>query len=199
MLAMGGCTAIQSLDAASRQLDTYELSSVSPVTSAAGVRGGPTLFVATPVSSGAIASDRIVVKPDPFQVTFLPDARWVDPAGVHLQLLLTRSLSGLTRYGLVTASSSAPFPDFTLMTDVEDFQVELASNDQEPTIRVVVRVQAALVQESNGRVVARRTFQAIVAAADTRASGIVPAFDAATASVQRELVTWLSTITPIAS
>ena len=55
---------------------------------ARGARSGSRiLFVAEPTAPGAIASDRIVMKPNPLQVTLLGDGRWVEAAPAHIRNL----------------------------------------------------------------------------------------------------------------
>lgn len=189
LLALGGCGTISSLDSASRSLDTYELTAVEAAGPAAR-SGGPTLAIVSPTASGAIASDRIVIKPDALQVAFLGDGRWVDPAPVLIQQLLSRSLASTGRFGLVTTSSSGPLPDHTLVADIEAFQAEIAPEGAPAPVRVVVRLSLTVLSESDGRVAARRRFEAEAWASDDNAAAIVPAFDTATERVLREVVAW---------
>jgi cholesterol transport system auxiliary component len=196
LLGLGGCGTLSSLDSASRQLDTYELSALDVSGNPSGGAGGATLYVGEPVTSGAIASNRIVIKPDRYRVAFLPDGRWVDPAPVHLQQLLTRSISQMNRFALVTASTSGPLPDYSLLTFLEAFQVEIAGEGAPAPLRVVVELQAALARESDGQIVARQRFTEEAYLQDDLAAAVVPAFDAATRSVLRDLVSWLATLSP---
>ena len=91
LVAFSGCTTFASLNSAARNLDAYEL---RPLPSQGPIRvGGRMVFVAEPSVSGALGSERIVVKPDALQVAFLPDGRWVEPTSVHIRNLLARSLA----------------------------------------------------------------------------------------------------------
>jgi cholesterol transport system auxiliary component len=196
VLGASGCGTLASLDSASQQLDTYELHSVETAGASPGRGEGPTLYVSEPVTSGAIASDRIVIKPDPYRVAFLPDGRWVDPAPVHVQQLITRSISQIGGFALVSASTSGPLPDYSLLTFLEAFQAEIAGEGAPAPVRVVVELEAALARESDGRIVARRQFTAETYAQEDQAKALVPAFDVASRSVLRELVSWLSAVSP---
>jgi cholesterol transport system auxiliary component len=191
-LVLGACSTLSSLDSAARNLDTYELRAVAPETPERSGTG-PTLIVAEPGASGAVASDRVVVKPDPLRVAFLPDARWVDPAPVHLQQLLARSISDTGRFGLVTVDPTVPLPDYTLVTDIEAFQAAIAPVAGQP-VRVEVALRAAVIRETDGRVVSRRSFAARAAAGSDDARAVLPAFDAATSSVLRQVVSWMAGI-----
>lgn len=185
---LSGCGTLSSLDQASRALDTYELTPVS----AAGADlspAGRTIFVDTPSSSGALATDRIVVKPGPRAITFLPDARWVDPAPLHLQQLVTRSLTNSGRLGFVTTRAVGPLADYTLITDLEAFQAEIGAEGAPPaTVRV--RLTASLLRDADGRLAASRRFEQRVAVPSRESADIVAAFDAATTGVLRELTSW---------
>ena len=91
-------------------------------------RSSRILFVAEPTVPGAIGSDRIVMKPSPIQVTLLGDGRWVEPAPAHIRNLLARSLANTGPVRLRELGDTVgPLPDFTLMTDVERFEAELAA------------------------------------------------------------------------
>ena len=108
LVAFSGCTTFASLNSAARNLDAYELRPLPPQ---GPIRvGGQMVFVAEPSVSGALGSERIVVKPDALQVAFLPDGRWVEPTSVHIRNLLARSLANSGRLGLVSTSTVGPLP-----------------------------------------------------------------------------------------
>lgn len=193
MLAgLAGCSTIASLETASRNVQTFELSPVEAATQTSS-NSGPIVVVATPVASGAIASDGIVIKPDRLRVAYLPDGRWVDPAPQHIQQLLTRSLSGATQLGLVTADASVPLPDYTLVTDIEAFQAEIEPNNRN-AVRVSVRLNMAVISEREGRVAARRNFSAEAVTNGLEPETVVTAFDAATTRVLRDVAAWVLTL-----
>ncbi len=195
-LALGGCGTIASLDSAARRFDTYELNAIEVARAGGGGTGGATIYIAEPVASGAIASDRIVIKPDPHRVELLPDGRWVDPAGIHVQQIIARSLSRTNRFGLVTGGTSGPMPDYTLLTDLEAFQIERLPEGSPTPLRVVIRLQATLASDVGGGILARRRFAAEAPVAHGGASSVVPAFDAAMAAILQDLVSWVAAASP---
>ena len=71
-----GCAAVSSLSGASQPLDAYAL---TPLARPRWSRGSRHVVVETPSASGAIATDRILIKPDRLQAAYLPGARWVTP------------------------------------------------------------------------------------------------------------------------
>ena len=120
---------------------------------------------------------------------YLPDARWVDALPTHFQNLLVRSISNTGGIAFVTSDVTAPLPDFVVMTEILDFQAELAANSDLPA-RVRVRVKLTLVRDSDRRILASRTFEASQTAADTDTPTLILAFDTATRQVLSEAALW---------
>ena len=123
ILGAPGCTTVSSLNSAARNLDTYELSPLPPQPGARA--GSRLLFVAEATAPGAIGSDRIVIKPNPLQVTLLGDGRWVEAAPTHIRNVIARSFANTGRFAFVTTAAVGPLPDFTLLTDVDGFEAQI--------------------------------------------------------------------------
>src|SRR6056297_1352115 len=123
-LMLGGCAAITSISDATRPLDAYELRAPSDPP---GVQGSLQrhLVIETPVASGAIDTDRIMIRPGPFQTAYLPGVRWVDTAPVMMQTILVRSLSDTGALRFVGRRSLGGQADYMLMSELTDFQAEL--------------------------------------------------------------------------
>lgn len=189
---LSGCGTLASLDSASRPLATYELTPVSAAGASLSA-SGRTIFVDMPTASGALSTDRIVVKPSPLAVTFLPDARWVDPAPLHLQQLVTRSLTNSGRLGFVTTRAVGPLADFTLITDIEAFQAEIGPTGGAPAT-VQVRLTASLLRDSDGQLVSSRRFERRVGAQTETSPDIIAAFETATTGVLQDLSSWTVTV-----
>jgi cholesterol transport system auxiliary component len=191
LLTVAGCSTVSSLNSAARNLDTYALSPLPPQ---AGARSGSRiLFVAEPTVPGAIATDRIVMKPSPIQVTLLGDGRWVEGAPTHIRDLLTRSFANTGRFALVTSATVGPLPDYTLMSDVASFEAHLLPPGG-GAARVVVSMTLSVVRDADGRLVASRRFTRTADAPDTDALAIVSAFEAATGALLREAVPWATAV-----
>ncbi len=77
-----------------------------------------------------------------------------------------RSISNTGGVAFVTGDVTAPLPDFVVMTEILDFQAELAP-EPAPTAQVRVRVKLTLVRDSDRRILTTRTFEAVQAAAST--------------------------------
>jgi cholesterol transport system auxiliary component len=143
--------------------------------------------VARPTATGALTSDRIVIKPTPLQIEALPDARWVNEATEHVQLLLVRSIAGSGRFALVTSAGSGPSPDYELMTDLQAFQAEVTPEGA----RVVIQTTMTLLSGIDGSVLSSRSFSSSVPVPDVTAEPIVAAFDQAMTQQLGDVVAWL--------
>ncbi len=189
LAAMSGCSALSGLQSASTPLDTYELTPL-PTSTNAGSRGRYVLDVQVPTATGALTSDRIVIKPTPLQVQNMPKARWVNDATEHVQMLLVRSLAGTGRFALVTGDNAGPESDYVLLTDLQAFQAEVgAQSDPEATI--VIRTTMTLLRNVDRKVLSTRSFTSKVAVAETSTETVVVAFDEAMTNHLRETSNWV--------
>lgn len=186
--ALSACGTLSSLDTASRVLDTYELTPLTGSGSRAG--NGPVLYVVEPSGSAAFQSDRIVVKPSPMQVTFLPDARWVETTPLLFQRLLRQSLVNSGRFGFVSSDPAGPVSDYSVVSDILAFEVNVGSTDT-GAYSVSVQVGVSLVRDSDQRVLASRRFDSATPIADVEALTVVSGFEAANQAALREIADWI--------
>jgi cholesterol transport system auxiliary component len=185
----GGCAAVSALSGAATPLDAYAL---TPLPGAGGAaRGSRHIVVETPTASGAIATDRILVKPNPLQAAYLSGARWVDPAPVMVQTLLVQSLQASGAFRLVGRTSLGLFPDNTLLTEIRAFQAEPVSTDGE-AYRVRVALTFTLIRDADGAILASRNVERTAAAPSADPLALAAAFDAAMGAVLGEAVAWLT-------
>ncbi len=184
---LSGCGAISSLSKAGAELDAYTL---SPATGSGSAMGGSGhLIVELPSSAGALSTDRILIKPVPYQAQYLPDGRWTEPAPALVQTLLVMSFQNLGGFGLVGRTANGLNPDHTLITDLQDFQAEPLGPEQEGLV-VRISMMMTMIRESDRRIIASRRFTTteIVASDDTLA--VVGGFDRAVQRVLQEVVVW---------
>ena len=181
-----GCAAIRSLDFAASTLDAYEL---LPAEVPGGARIARSVAVEVSAASAAIATDRILVKPDALSVAYLPGARWIEPAPTHVQSLLIRSLADSGRTGFVGASATGSLPDYVLLSRIDAFQAEIVRG-AEPPVRVVVAMTLSVMNDIDGRIIASRRFERSVGAASDDASTVVSAFNVVMSGILREVTAW---------
>ncbi|MCC5983664.1 MAG: membrane integrity-associated transporter subunit PqiC [Rhodobacteraceae bacterium] len=186
-LALTGCGGLLGLGEATRPLDAYELRVPGDI-GRAPRSIARSLVIETPESTGGLATDRIMIRPNPLQAAYLPRARWTDEAPVMVRGLLVRAFEDTNALRHVGRRAlPGGISDFTLITDLTDFQAELRADD---TVQVRVRLTARLVRDDDGQVLATRVFQALAPAASDEALAIVEAFDSAMADVLRALAPW---------
>lgn len=187
-LALAGCTAISALEGASQPLEIYELR--TPQLPRAASRRNIEVVVAEPTASGALATERIMIRPAPLQAQYLPGVRWADTAPVMVQTLMVRSFTETDAFRSVGRGPIGTVADFTILSELTDFQAEPADDGSDAIIRV--RLVIRLVRESDAKVVATRVFAVSAQAASTDANTIAAAFDVATSRLLTDIVPWIA-------
>jgi cholesterol transport system auxiliary component len=190
---LGGCSAISALGDATTPLDAYDLA-LDPALGprASGGALARSLVVELPEVAGALDTDRILIRPNPLQAQYLPEARWTDPAPQLVQRLLVRNIedSGALRY--VGTRPLGAAGDFALISRLTDFQAEVGVVD---IVTIRLRLSARLVRETDASVIASRVFEATAVAPSTDPLTLVQAFNIAAAILIPQTSRWaLSTI-----
>ncbi len=187
-LALPGCAAVSSLSGAARPLDAYAL---TPLGGSGDARGSRHVVVEVPTTSGAIATNRILVKPNPLQAAYLPGAAWTDAAPEMIQTLLVQSMQASGAFRLVGRSSAGLFPDNTVLTEIRAFQAE-PGPPEGPAYVVRIVLTMTMLREADGALVASRSFAASAGAPSAAPLALAAAFDAAMGTVLREAVPWIA-------
>ncbi|WP_112322105.1 ABC-type transport auxiliary lipoprotein family protein [Oceanibium sediminis] len=187
ILAVPGCSAISSLNSASQPLEIYEIS--TPAIQPAATRRNIELIVEEPSASGALATERIMIRPAPLQAQYLPGVRWSDPAPVMLQTQMLRGLSATGALGSVGRRPVGTSGDYAVLSELTDFQAESTGDGDDVTIRV--RLMVRLVREQDAQVIATRTFEVTEAAASSDPGPIVEAFDRAAGRLLGDVMPWV--------
>lgn len=184
---LGGCGALGAITDASAPKDAYTLSAPGVETPVTG--GSGHLVVELPTSAGAVATDRIQIKPVAYQAQYLPDGAWAEPAPTLVQTLLVTSFQNIGGFRLVGRSGAGLMPDYTLMTELQEFHAEPAGATPTPlTIRISAMM--SLIRESDRRIVATRRFTATAQVVSDGTDSIVRGFDSAMQALLRDVVHW---------
>lgn len=184
---LSGCGAISSLSKAGAELDAYTLTPARSSGSPGGGNGH--LIVELPSTAGALATDRILIKPVPYQAQYLPDGRWSEPAPALLQTLLVASFQNLGGFGLVGRTANGLNPDYTLMTELQDFQVEPAGPERDQFV-IRISMMMTLIRESDRRIVSSRRFSSATTVGSDDTRTLVAAFDSAMQGMLQDIVVW---------
>lgn len=186
LLALGGCGAVSALNKAATPLDAYELRAPTDMPQA-GRSLNRALSIEPPTTSGALDTDRILVKPNPVQSLYLPDGRWASELPAMWQTMALRAFEDTGALSYVGRKPLGAMGDFALISEITDFQAELGDDD---TATIRLRLTARLVRESDARVMARRVFDAAVSLKGTETLTLVNGFNAASDEVLAEMVAW---------
>lgn len=187
LTALSGCGAVGAISDASTKMDAYTLSPVARADSLA--KGTKHLVVELPTTAGAMMSDRILIKPIPYQAQYLPDGRWSEPAPALVQTLLVASFQNMGGFRLVGRTGAGLMPDITLMSELQAFQAE--PSDTAPAIMSVnVSVMMTLIGETDRRIIATRRFVANVEVPSDSTPAIVAGFDSAMRKILQDAVRW---------
>lgn len=170
---LGGCSALSTLNTASEPLATYDLHPAAGAKT--GGRTSRTLLIARPQAPAALASDRILIRPDPVSIAYLPDARWTDELPLVVQSLLVRSISDTGRIGYVGRSDAGPVPDKALLVRIDAFEVKALADDQ---FEVAVEVDLTILRDRDQRVIATRGFAQSAQTGDISPKAVVTVFQA---------------------
>ena len=183
---LSGCGALSALGDAATPLDAYELR--APALPQAGRMLSRALSIEAPTASGALQTDRILIKPNAVQSLYLPGARWSDEAPLMFQTVMLRAFEDTGALSYVGRRPLGGTGDFALISEITDFQAELSADGTSALARI--RLTARMVREADASVLARRSFQALAPAASTETLDIVQGFNAASDEVLGELVRW---------
>lgn len=185
LFGLSGCSTLSSLNASARPLDTYDLMPASGSTQ--GGRTARTLLVALPQAPAALTSDRIMIKPAPASITYLPDARWSDEVPAVVQSLLIRSISATGRIAYVGRSDAGPIPDRALLTRIDAFEVSQLAN---ASLEARVDLRLTIVNDADQRIVASRGFALTAPVAGDAPVQVVGAFQSLMTALLPDMADW---------
>lgn len=187
-LSLAGCSALGALDRAAEPLDVYELRAPADAPLARSTQGID-FIVEAPSASGAIDTDRILVRPGPTQVQYLPDSRWSETAPVMLQTAMFETFLKSNAFRYVGRRPLGASGDIALVSNLTDFGAEVLPGSDGAVVRMTL--VARLVREDDAAVVASRTFSQSVTVPDTSTPAILAGFERASETVLAELAGWV--------
>ena len=145
--------------------------------------------VEEPTTTGALMTDRIMIKPSELQAQYLPGARWGEEVPVMMQSLLLRALQSTEGLAYVGREPLGLSGDVAVVSDIIDFQARTLP-EAEAAI-VTLRVDVQLVRERDVAILASRTFTAQAQSAGLENDDIVAAFDQASDALLRNFAEWV--------
>lgn len=188
LAALSGCGALGALGDVSTALDVYELRTPAPDAPAARALQRD-VIVELPTSGGTLDTDRILIRPNPLQAQYLPDARWSDPTPLMVQTMMLRALEATGGLRYVGRQPLGGSGDFAVVTELTDFQAEL--QDDGETAMVRLGLVSRVVREADAGIVAGRTFAVSAPAASVDTQPLIAAFDSAASRLFADHAAWV--------
>lgn len=194
-----GCSPLQGLQTATRAPELYALSPKSTFADDLP-RIDAQIVVDEPTAAAGVNTDRIAVRPHPLKIEYFPGVRWVDRAPLMVQVLLMESYENTGQILSVGQRASGLSGDFTILTDLREFQAETeavaAPGAAQPVapedvrLTVNVRFSMKVVIEPAGLIVGSESFSARIVAASQDMLDVASAFDRALGQCIRDSVDW---------
>ncbi|MEN9428759.1 MAG: hypothetical protein RLZZ220_3108 [Pseudomonadota bacterium] len=180
--ALGACSLLSSPDPVQMYRFGAGAAAARPATAAA-----PVEIALRPVEfAQAVRSERILGVTGT-EAAYIAGARWVSPAPELFSDALEGAFAdGASRVRLLGPREITPGTQ-TLDIDVRAFEARYAVKGGVPTVVVIAR---ARLLNRDRTIDAEETFETSIPAGANRVSAIVEAFDAATASVIRDIIDW---------
>ena len=145
------------------------------------------LTVEVPIAEAGLNTARIALKRTPISLEYYERANWIDTAPIMVQTLLVESFENSGRIVGVGRQSIAIRSDFSLITDLREFQAEY-DRDAVPEARV--RLNAKLVRMPERVIVGVTTVERLHKAAGTDIVSVIEAFDIALGKTMKRIVEW---------
>lgn len=166
-------------------LDTFSLSSPSS-TYRGAVRSGLQLLVTEPTALKAYDGERIVIQPQPTEISYLSGAQWADRLPPLVQSKLIETLQKANKFRGVGKSGEGLAIDYQVQSEIRAFDVAIGAGNS-----ANVEIYARLLNDRNGQVAASRTFTARVPMQASGNNAYANAIDAAFAQVAVDMTQWV--------
>lgn len=137
--------------------------------------------------SGLDAS-KIALKPTPTEVKYFAQARWTERSPKMVQTLLIESFENTGKIVAVGREAIGLRSDFSLKTELREFQAEYFNSAELPSVRV--RINAKIVRQPRQLILASRSFEEVIGVEEKGMAPIITAFDEALGKVIKQLVIW---------
>ena len=165
--------------------DVFELRNTGPAMTCARTRAVQ-LVVETPKAGGPIDTERVLVRPNPLQIQYLPDAQWGDRVPVMVQTLLVQRLSDYPLYSHVGRVPLGSSGDYALLSEIGDFSAVVQGGNAVVTLKL----SAQMVNEMSARVAARQNFTVAVPVQGTGTPALMAGFDQASQQLIEQVSGW---------
>jgi cholesterol transport system auxiliary component len=146
------------------------------------------LVIEVPIVSEGLDTHRIALRRSAFTLDYYASARWTERAPRLVQTMLVESFENTSRIVSVARRGTDLRADYTLKTELREFQAEYGAADAPGTVRV--RLNAKIVALPRRAIIASVTVERTVDATGTNMEDVVEAFDEALGKVMRSVIEW---------
>lgn len=146
------------------------------------------LVIEEPLSSGALDTNRIAVRPTQFELKYWADARWTERAPRMVQTVLIESFENTGKIVAVGRQAVGLRSDFNLKCELREFELDLYRNPGQPQARV--RLNLKMVRQPREQIIASASFQNVEPARSLNLPDVIDAFNEAINKVLRRTVEW---------
>lgn len=183
LIALNGCAALSALGGG-EPLQGYELRGPAPLQAARALDRH--LTVEVPDSSGALMTDRVLIRPTGIEASYLPGAQWTNDAPLMVQTLLVRALQGSGGFSYVGREPLGLSGDYAVLTELSALEGRITAGAEGETVEGIVEMRVSVVRESDARVMGTKTIRQTRPAASDAAADVTAALDLAMQSAVAE-------------
>ena len=169
----------------------------SPLPAQGGAKVNWALSIAKPDAADNLDSTRIALSRGDTRFDFYANAVWPDHVTDLVQTALLAGFDASGRIDSVSREEDTLRSDYTLLTDLRDFEARYASTDGAPT--VAVTIVAHMAEAHTRKIVASLTATFNEPASANSVDAAVQAFDAALSKAIAQIVPWALTLPPPAA
>lgn len=189
-IGLSGCAGLGTINRAATPTDLFTLTPKSTFASNLP-RLQQQIVIEEPTATAAVDTDQIAVHPTPLQVEYLPRVRWVDRAPLIVQALMIESFENSGKVAAVGRSTVGLRPDYTIVSDVREFQANLPAADVEDApLEIHVRLNLKIIDSFRDHIIGSNSFGEVVVAQSDEMIDVAAAFDTALGRAMRKSVEW---------
>lgn len=185
---LGGCALANVASSPAPQFFTL---TSAPVAGEAGAAPSASILVDDFSASAAINTARIAYQPNPNELQYFADARWVDLAPLMVRKLTIETLQNSNRFASVAARGAEISGDYVLKGDMRQFAAEGHDGKIEVRVDFFMRVVSNL----HRNVIAAKDFTAVEPVSGSGIAAIVSAYDKALARNLAAITDWTAAAT----
>lgn len=163
----------------------------APLSVTAARKSDRHLVIEVPTTSGALATEQMLIRPDRIEASYLPAAEWSSEVPLMIQTLLLRSVQGSGGFSYVGRDPLGLSADYALRSEVVDFQAETTQTAEGVAVQSKITILAQLIREEDARVVASKRFTETRPAAGTTPSDVAGSLNAGLESLLPQMTRWI--------